>query len=78
MHADEPGMVEDFDRLGKQTVGRAAGEDDAVGLQALAIGVVDLVAVAMALGNILTAINLRDLGIRAQMRGISAKTHGAA
>jgi hypothetical protein len=52
LHADEPGMVGDFDDLRQHAVGRHAGETQAVLLEPVLVVDVDLVAVAVALGDL--------------------------
>src|SRR6516162_5470120 len=52
LHADEPGMILVLDHLGQQAVGRHSGEAHAMLLEPPAVAGVDLVAVAMALGNL--------------------------
>ena len=49
-----------LDRLRQETVGRHAGEGKAVFLQSLAVAGVDLVAVAVALGNLGAAVDPGD------------------
>ena len=48
LHADEPGMVFIFDDLGQHAIGRHAREFQAVLLEPILVGRVDLVTVAMA------------------------------
>src|SRR5205085_1905385 len=57
LHADEPGMVAVFDRLGQDGVGRHAREDEALILEPLAIRAVDLVAMPMALRDARRAVH---------------------
>ena len=52
LHADEPRVAFELDRLGQEAVGRHAGEADAVLLEPVAVVDVDLVAVAVALGDL--------------------------
>ena len=66
LDADEPGMVGVFDDLGQEAVGRHAGEAQALRLEPVAIADVDLVAVAVALGDLRVAVDLGDLGCRAR------------
>ena len=60
LHADEPGVIGEFDGFRQQPVGRNAGEDQALFLEPGAIGGVDFVAVAVALGNFQPPIDLCD------------------
>ncbi len=78
LHADEPGMVVALDDLGQHAVGRHAGHLQARGLDLVAIADVDLVAVPVALGDVLAAIDLGDLGPGRQHCVIGAQPHGAA
>ncbi len=52
LHADEPRVIRILDRLRQQAVRRQPGEAQARRLEALAITGVDLVAVAVALGDL--------------------------
>ena len=62
LDADEPGMFGNLDNLRQAAVRRHAGEQDAGFFQLFAVGDVDLVAVAVALGNLLgPAINIGNL-----------------
>src|SRR5271166_7013037 len=78
LHADEPGVTSELDRLGQKAVGRHAGEYHAPLLQARAIGGVDLVAVAVALRDFRFAIDLGDARARPEIGPVSAEPHGAA
>ena len=60
LHPDEPRVIGKFDRLRQQAVRRHAGEQKALLFQARAVGSVDLVAVAVALGNLGFAVNFGD------------------
>ena len=57
LHADEPGMVIVLDDLRQDAVGRHAGETHAALLEPAFITGVDLVAVAVALGDFGLAVN---------------------
>src|ERR1700691_346373 len=57
LDADKPRMIGEFDRLRQEAVGRHAGEHDALGFEAGAVGGVDLVAVAVALGDFGLAVD---------------------
>ena len=52
LHTDEPGMIDEFDRLRQKSVWRHAGKPKPRRLKPLAIGRVHLVAVAVPLGNL--------------------------
>ena len=60
LDADKPRMIGEFDRLWQEAVGRHAGEHKALLFETRAIGGVDLVAVAVALGDFGIAINGGD------------------
>src|SRR6266496_2806672 len=78
LHADEPGMVLVFDDLRQHAVGRQAREAQAVLLEPVLVGGVDLVAVAVALGNLGgAAIDFRDAAAALEHRGVRAEPHGA-
>ena len=71
-------MVRDLDDLGQQAVGRHAGEAQPRRLQRVAIGDVDLVAVAVALADPGRAVDLGDPAFRVEHRVIGAEPHRAA
>src|SRR5207302_10125074 len=52
LHADEPGMVFVFDDLRQHAVGRQAREAQAMLFEAVLVGGVDLITVAVALGDL--------------------------
>jgi methyl-accepting chemotaxis protein len=54
LHADEPRMIRIFDRLRQHAVRRHAGEHQAAIFQPLLVVDIDFVAVAMALGNLVS------------------------
>ncbi len=63
---------------GSTPSGRCAGEAHADGLEALAIGHVDLVAVAVALLDPRRAVDACDQRVGAKVGGVRAQAHGAA
>ena len=66
LHPDEPGMILVFDDLRQHAVGRQAGESQPVLFEPVLVGGVDLVAVAVAFGNLGgAAIDLATPGCRA-------------
>src|ERR671912_1771669 len=78
LDADEPGMVLVFHDLRQNPVWRHAREAQALRLQLVPVGHVDLVAVPVALGDFRAAIDLRHLAALLQ-RGLErAEAHGAA
>ena len=78
LNADEPGMVGALDDLGQLAVGRDAGEQQAVLFEELPIVHVHFVAVAMALGDMGSAIDVGHAAAPRQLGGIGAQPHGAA
>src|SRR5689334_5700739 len=79
LHANEPGMIGILDDLRQHAVGRQAREAQAVLLEPILVGGVDLVAMAMPLRDLGgAAIDFRDPAAAMERRGISAKPHGAA
>ena len=58
--------------------GGSAGNQQPGLLELAAIGVVELIAVAMALGDRVPLVSLRHDGARCDLAGIRAQTHGAA
>ena len=78
LDADEPRMVGALDDLGQLAVGRHAGEDQPLFLERVAVVDVDLVAVAVALGDVGRAILLGDLAVVAELRLVGPEPHGAA
>ena len=79
LHADEPGMVLIFDDFRQHAVGRKTREFQAVLLQPVLIGGIDLIAVTMALGNFGgAALDPRYPAAAPEYRRISPEPHGAA
>src|SRR5579862_3222523 len=78
LHADEPRMLRDLDDLGQEAVGRHAGKPQAGRLQRVAIGVIDLVAVAVAFADPGRAVDLGDPALGVEQRVIGAQSHRAA
>src|SRR5947209_18582210 len=79
LHADEPGMVLVLDDFRQDAVGRHPREAQAVLLEPVLVGGVDLVAVAMALRNLGgAAIDFRYPAAALERRRIGAEPHGAA
>ena len=71
-------MVVVFDDLRQDAVGRHAGKAHAALLEPALIGGVDLVAVAVTLGDFGLAVDLGHPAAAREHRRISAKPHGAA
>ena len=67
-----------LDDLGQQAVRRQAGEAQARGFELVAVAHVDLVAVAVALGDAGRAVDLGDLAALGEHRLIGAEPHRAA
>src|SRR5262245_32377460 len=78
LRADEPWMGLQLDDLDEVVVRRAPADDHARRLSALAIGVVELVAVAVALEDDWLAVRLRRLRSRRQAADPLAQAHRAA
>src|ERR1041384_2986263 len=64
--------------LGQDSGGRHAAETHAVLFEAVLVGRVHLVAMAVAFGDFGCAVNLRDLAATPQRRRIRAEPHRAA
>ena len=71
-------MGRNFDGLGQQAVRRRAGEGHAGGLQRVAIGHVDLVAVPVAFGDVRGAVDVGNAGALLELGLVGAQPHGAA
>src|SRR5689334_24737245 len=79
LHADEPGMVLILDDLRQHAVGREPRKAQAVLLQAILVGGVDFVAMAVTLGNLgRAAVDSGNAAAALERGGIGAEAHGAA
>src|SRR5712692_8246666 len=78
LHADEPGMILILDHLGQESIGRHAGKPHAVLLEPVLIAGIDLIAVAVALGNLDGAIYFAYPTAALEEREIGAEPHRAA
>ena len=78
LHADEPRVVRQLDNLHQIALRVHAADAHAALDEQIAIGVVELVAVAMALEDILLTVGGEGDGIAAQAAGIFAQPHRAA
>src|SRR5262245_19405027 len=78
LHADEPGVVRILDGLRQQAVRRQARKAQAGLLELVAIGRVDLVAVAVALGYVGRAVDTGDAAVAREVSRIGAEAHGSA
>src|ERR1700692_855675 len=79
LQPDETGVILVFDDLRQHAVGREARESQAVLLEAVLVGGIDLVAMAMALRNLGgAAIDVGHPATALEHRRVGAKTHGAA
>ena len=76
--AEIPGMVRQFGNFDKIPVGGIAGELQAIAGYDFFILSIELVAVAMAFGNLLFTVYPECQGVRIQIAGISAQSHVAA
>src|SRR5690242_8484306 len=75
--ADEPGVIGELDHLDQRAVGRESGAAHAVLREDVAVGVGDLVAVAVPLAHLERAVRLSDARARAELAGIRPQPHGA-
>src|SRR5687768_8230616 len=75
--ADHEGVVADLRDLNQAAVRRSAACHQAKRLKLLAVGVVELVAMAMALAHFLEAVGLLGLTAGRQAADVSAEAHGA-
>src|SRR5690242_21641289 len=78
LNADEPRVIVVFDDLRQDVIWRHAGKAHATLLQTSLICRVDLVPVAVSLGNFGCAINLRDAATTGQNCIICAEPHCTA
>src|SRR5215467_13511323 len=78
LHADKPGVVGQLDDLRQQAVRRHAAKAHAHVFQAPAVARIDLVAVAMTLGNLRVAIDPCDAAALGEHRRVGSEPHGAA
>src|SRR5258708_20710610 len=78
LHADEPWMVGVLDDLGQHPIRGHAREAHAVLLKTRPVGGVDLVAVAVALGNLRGAVDMLRRAAAFQQCRIGDEPHGAA
>src|ERR1700716_412054 len=78
LHADEPGVVGKLDDLRQQPVGRHAREPQTRLFEAVAIGDVDLIAMAVPLADPAGGVDLSDAAFRVEHRFIGAEPHRAA
>ena len=78
LHAYEPRMLRQLDDLNKSSVLRLSGNLHAALLNLSDEGVVDLIAVAVALDDLVLSVELADHGARNQAADLSAEAHGAA
>src|SRR6266568_7729770 len=76
--ADEPGMIGQLDHLDQRAIGRQARAAHAVLREYVAIGVRDLVAMAVPLAHFGGVVCLRHARAGAQPAGIGAQPHCAA
>src|SRR5262249_39261820 len=78
LHADEPGVILVFDDLRQNSVRRHAAEAHAALLEPALVGGVDLVAVAVTLGDLRAAIDAGDAAATLEHCRIRAEPPGAA
>ena len=78
LDTNEPGMVGVFHGFGQKTVRRHAGKAQPGFFQALAVGGVHFIAVAMALADMSVAVDFGDVAALGQRCILGAKPHGAA
>ena len=78
LDADKPRMIRTFADFGKLAVGRLGCDNHAGLFQLVLIFHIDFVAVTMALGNFVGAVNLMNQRIFVQDSFVGAQTHCAA
>src|SRR5271166_943592 len=78
LDGDEPGMRGNFDDLDKRAIGTDSHGTHPLGLKLLAIGVVELVAVAVPLGDLLGTVALGSFAPQPQMGWMGPQPHRAA
>src|SRR2546425_7679307 len=74
----EEGMILQLDHLDQLAVGRRAAENHALALELLAVGIVEFVAMAMALVYNERAVDLLRLRAHHQLARLRAQAHRAA
>src|SRR5947207_9243987 len=78
LYADEPRVILVLDHLGQEPVGRHAGKSHAVLLEPVLVAGIDLIAVAVTLGNFDGAVYFAHPAAALEQGGIGAKPHRAA
>ena len=78
LDADEPGVVGPLDDFGKLVVGRHAREDQSGPLQRIAIMDVDLVAMTVALADLVAAVDRANDAVAVELGRIGAEPHRTA
>src|SRR6266849_2684743 len=78
LHADEPRMILILDHLGQESVGRHAGKAHAVLLEPVLVTSIDLIAMAVALGNLDRAVYFAHPATALEQSGIGAEPHRAS
>ena len=78
LRADEPRMILDLYDLDETVIRQCTGDDEALVLELLPIGVVELEAMTMTLSHLVDAIGLLRMRARRELARIGADTHRAA
>src|SRR3546814_900442 len=78
LHPDKPWMVRALNDFRQHAVGRHARKDEPALFELFEIRAVDLITMAVALADVVGAIDARDMAVRRQLRFIDAKAHRAA
>src|SRR5574341_204441 len=76
--AEEPGMAFELDDLDKVAIRRQAAQHHAFGAELSSIAIIEFIAMAVAFGDLLLAVELRRQRLVLQNAGISPQAHGAA
>src|SRR6476619_5994411 len=78
LDADEPWVVRTLDDLRQTAVRRHSGEDQTALLQRILVVAVHLVAVTVALANLVLAVDAADDAVAVELGRIGTQPHGAA
>src|SRR3974390_3402762 len=78
LHTDEPGMIFIFDHLRQQSIGGNPAKPQSMLLEAVLIGGIDLITMALPLGDFSLAVYFIDPTAAFEHSRVGAEPHGAA